>query len=72
MWQDMSTNETGFAIERKLGTAGTYGQIASVGANITSYQDTGLVSGSQYCYRVKAFNATQSSAYSNEDCQTAP
>ena len=72
MWQDMSTNETGFAIERKLGIAGTYGQIASVGANITSYQDITLVSGSQYCYRVKAFNSTQSSAYSNEDCQIAP
>ncbi len=71
-WQDMSTNESGFAVERKLGTAGTYGQIATVAANTTSYQNTALVSGSQYCYRVKAFNSTQSSAYSNEDCQTAP
>jgi hypothetical protein len=71
-WQDMSTNEDGFAIERKLGTAGSYAQITTVASNNTSYQDTGIVSGSQYCYRVKAFNATQSSAYSNEACQTAP
>jgi hypothetical protein len=71
-WQDMSTNEDGFAVERKLGTSGTYTQIATLGNNLTSYQDTGIASGSQYCYRVKAFNATQSSAYSNEACQTAP
>jgi len=71
-WQDMSTNEDGFAVERKLGTSGTYAQITSVAANNTSYQDTSIVRGSQYCYRVKAFNSTQSSAYSNEACQTAP
>ena len=71
-WQDMSTNEEGFAIERKLGSNGSYAQIASVGANMTAYQDTGVNSGSTYCYRVKAFNSTQSSPYSNEACITAP
>jgi hypothetical protein len=71
-WQDMSTNETGFVIERKLGSNGSYGQIASVGANVTSHHDTGVNGGLTYCYRVKAFNSTQSSAYSNEACQIAP
>jgi hypothetical protein len=71
-WQDMSTNENGFAIERKPGSAGSYSQVATVGSNITSYQDTTLVSGSMYCFRVKAFNSTQASAYSNEACVTAP
>ena len=71
-WQDMSTNENGFAVERKVGSGGTFGQIATVAANVTSYQDTGIVAGSQYCYRVKAFNSTQMSAYSNEACVTAP
>jgi hypothetical protein len=71
-WQDMSTDETGFAVERKLGSAGTYSQVTSVGANITSYNDTSLVKGSMYCYRVKAFNSVQSSSYSNEACATAP
>jgi hypothetical protein len=71
-WQDMSTNEDGFSLERKLGTAGSYAQIAALGANVTSYHDSSTVTGSLYCYRVKAFNTTQSSAYSNEACQTAP
>jgi hypothetical protein len=71
-WQDMSTDETGFAVERKLGSAGTYSQVTSVGSNITSYNDTSLVKGSMYCYRVKAFNSVQSSSYSNEACATAP
>jgi hypothetical protein len=71
-WQDMSNNEDGFAIERRLGSSGTYAQITTVAANNTSYYDSGVLSGSQYCYRVKAFTATASSAYSNEACQTAP
>ena len=71
-WQDMSTNETGFAVERKLGSAGSYSQIATVAANLTTYTDTSVVSGSTYCYRSQAFNSTQTSAYSNEACQIAP
>jgi hypothetical protein len=71
-WQDMSTNESGFVIERKLGSNGSYAQITSVGANVTSHHDTTVNKGSIYCYRVKAFNSSQSSAYSNEACQTAP
>jgi len=30
-------------VERKIGTTGTYSQIASVGANITSYIDSSLM-----------------------------
>ena len=31
-WTDNSNNEDGFKIERKLGTTGTYSQIATVGS----------------------------------------
>jgi fibronectin type 3 domain-containing protein len=63
-WQDHSTNETGFLIERSPdGT--TFAQIATVGTNVTSYSDTGLASGTQYFYRVRATNAIGDSAYSN-------
>jgi len=68
---DNSNNEDGFEIERRMGTTQTYTQIAIVGANITSYNDSGLVDGDTYCYRVLAFNATGSSPYSNEVCAAA-
>src|SRR5205807_1650733 len=47
-WTDNSTNEDGFAIERKTGTTGTYAQIATVGPRVTS--DTGSAfSGGSRC-----------------------
>ena len=67
-WADNSTNEDSFKIERKIGTTGTFAQIATVGADISSYIDTGLTVGTNYCYRVRAFNASGDSAYSNENC----
>jgi hypothetical protein len=70
-WMDNSNNEEGFKIERRTGTTQTYTQIAIVGANVTSYNDSGLVDGDTYCYRVLAFNATGSSPYSNEVCAAA-
>jgi hypothetical protein len=70
-WMDNSNNEDGFEIERRMGTTQTYTQIAIVGANITSYNDSGLVDGETYCYRVHAFNAAGSSPYSDEACAVA-
>jgi hypothetical protein len=71
-WQDNSTNEDNFAIQRKTGTSGTYAQIAMVAANIVSYMDNGVSSGVTYCYRVDAINSAGASAYTNEACATAP
>jgi hypothetical protein len=70
IWQDNSTNENGFQIERKIGPNGTYVRIASVAANTTSYLDTNLANGTTYCYRVRAFNAFQTSGYTNDACTT--
>ena len=70
-WMDNSSNEEGFKIERRTGTTQTYTQIAIVGANVTSYNDSGLVDGETYCYRVLAFNAAGSSPYSDEACAVA-
>jgi hypothetical protein len=63
-WQDKSNNETGFKIERKTGT-GVWGQIATVGPNVTVFTNAGLTSGKTYVYRVRASNAVGNSAYSN-------
>ena len=71
-WTDNSTNEDGFAIERKTGSTGTFAQIGTVGPNVTSYTDTGATSAITYCYRVAAFNAAGNSAYSSEACGTTP
>ena len=65
-WADSSNNESGFKIERKTGAAGTYAQIATVGANVTSYNNTGLNPSTQYFYRVRAYNAGGNSSFSNE------
>jgi hypothetical protein len=71
-WQDNSTNESNFGVERKTGTSGTYAQIALVSANTTSYVDTSVTHGVTYCYRVDAINSTGASAYTNDACATVP
>lgn len=63
-WSDNSSNESGFYIERATDGV-TFSQIASVGANVTAYSDGGLDAGTAYDYRVRAYNATGTSAYSN-------
>jgi len=69
-WTDNSTNEDGFRLERRLGSGTAFTQIATVGANVTMYTDTGLLNAMTYCYRVQAYNAAGSSPYSNEQCLT--
>jgi len=64
-WTDNSSNESNFVVERKKGT-GSYSVIATLPANTTSYQNTGLTKNTTYTYRVKATNSYGSSAYSNE------
>ena len=68
-WTDNSTNEQSFRIERKIGSGGTYSELpAGVGANITSFNDTGVNESTTYFYRVRAHNGSLSldSCYSNE------
>jgi hypothetical protein len=78
-WLDNATNESGFRIERCSGTNCTsFVEIATVGANATSYQNTGLLSSTSYSYRVRAVKQSGTSAYSNtasattQAGQTAP
>jgi len=65
-WTDSSDDESGFKIERKTGSGGTYSQIAIISANLTSYSDTPLSASTTYYYRVLAYNDGGSSDYSAE------
>jgi subtilisin family serine protease/fibronectin type 3 domain-containing protein len=61
-WKDNSTNESGFEVQRRDPGA-DYATIATTGANVAGYADTGLPSGVTYSYRVRAINRAGASSY---------
>jgi hypothetical protein len=65
-WTDQTATETGYSIERKTGAAGTFAEVATVGANVTAFSNNGLDPNTQYFYRVRAFSANNTSPYTNE------
>ncbi|HKO98099.1 MAG TPA: fibronectin type III domain-containing protein [Pyrinomonadaceae bacterium] len=65
-WSDNSTSETGFYIERCTNLNCTsFTQIAQATSNAATYSNSSLSAGVTYRYRIRAFNATGTSAYSN-------
>jgi len=65
-WADNSNNETGFKIEWCSGAGcSVFSQIATVGAGVNSYSNTGLSASTTYTYRVRAYNGGGDSEYSN-------
>jgi peptidyl-Asp metalloendopeptidase len=63
-WTDNSAGESGFQIERSVNGRG-FSRIATVGANLTSFSQSGLRRGRTYSYRVRAYDSSGYSAYSN-------
>jgi hypothetical protein len=63
-WQDNSTNESGFRIERSLNGT-TFTEIDTRAANAESYTDNNLSSNTLYYYRVRAYNSAGNSAYTS-------
>ncbi len=66
-WQDNSSDETEFRIERSPDGSSGWTQIATVGANNTNYSSSGLSADTSYSYRVRAYRVgdVQNSSYSN-------
>jgi len=64
-WTDNSDIESGYLIERWNSASQQWVQIASTGADATSYTDTGLTCGTTYSYQIAAFAAGDFSSYSN-------
>lgn len=63
-WKDNSSDEIGFYIYRK--TTDNYSRIATMEANATSYNNTGLSPETSYSYKVTAYNEGGESESSNE------
>jgi predicted phage tail protein len=62
-WNDNSSNESGFRVERASATApAAFTVITTTGPNVSSFIDNGLAASSTYYYRVSAVNAAGASA----------
>ena len=64
-WQDMSNNELGFRLYRKV-DSGSFGLYQTFGPNVVSYQDSAVVLSHWYYYYVTAYNAVGESGPSNQ------
>jgi len=65
-WTDNSSDEDGFEIGRKL-TGGSWAQLDTVDADVTSYSDTTVSESTKYFYHVRAYKNGVSSDWSNAD-----
>ena len=66
-WTDNSSDETNFRVERSPNGTSGWTEIAAIAANTNNYNDIGLISGSTYYYRVRAYRSSDNnfSPYSN-------
>ena len=69
-WQDNSNNETGFIVEALIN--GSFQQIGTVNGNVTAAQIVNLTPQTSYTFRIRARNASGTSAPSNQVTATTP
>lgn len=70
-WTDNSSDETGFEIQRAT-ASGAFAAVTTVGANVTSFSNTGLPAGTAFAFRIRAVNAAGSSAFTNTALAATP
>jgi len=64
-WSDVSDNETGFEIERSVGTNSDFKALIRKAQNSTSHTDKKLEAGTTYFYRIRSLKNDLHSEYSN-------
>lgn len=65
-WTDNTNDETGFNVERSLGSgSGSFTVIVSTGSNVVEYTDSNLMANTTYTYRVRAVRDSDFSEPSN-------
>jgi hypothetical protein len=69
-WNDASTRESGYYVERSSSSSGTYTRIATLGAGSTTYVDSWRAAGTTYYYRVAAYNSHGKSTYAKDSAAT--
>ena len=65
VWRENTIDETGFSIERSEGNSSSFIEVATVGANDTSYSDTELSPAIMYYYQVRAYHDHDQSIYTS-------
>ncbi|HLK13525.1 MAG TPA: fibronectin type III domain-containing protein [Fimbriimonadaceae bacterium] len=71
-WTNNDLTQTGVEVQRSLHGQNEWSNVAALGRSATTYADTGLTASTAYDYRVYAFNAGGSSAFSNVASATTP
>ena len=76
-WRDNFADELGFKIERSSelgdGQMGPWGQIATVGPDVTNYSDFDVMINHTYRYRLRSFNSCAESVYTEpREIKVAP
>jgi len=64
-WNDNSSNEMNFKVERAENAAGPFTVIATLGANVRAYSNSGLATAKTYYYRVYATGPNGNTGNSN-------
>lgn len=75
LWTDNASDETGFQIDYRIGTSGTFNELAKgIAANTTgtSYSLQALANGTTIQFRVRAYKGTEYSNASNTSSVTVP
>lgn len=64
-WLDNNNAEAGFLLEKSVGSTADFGLLANLPANTVSYDEQHLSGGTLFRYRIRAYAAVDTSAYSN-------
>lgn len=69
-WEDTSSGEEGFLIERKVGETGLWTTVTTVDRSVTRYTDRNLVPNTSYDYRVSPVSDEAVALFSNSTVTT--